>query len=103
MHPSDHAPPSPPNRITRFVETPNPGAIKCLLARAPSPGPGGTRPRSYDSPDAAVQDPLARRVLGVPGVTHVLVGPGWLSVGKAPGAHWEDLKPALQLAVEQAG
>lgn len=86
-----------PYRITQFQPTPNPNALKCILDR-PLPDP----PRSYRSADQAGNDPLARALFDVPGVTSVLLNGGWLTVNKYPQSDWPAIKTAMQRALAEA-
>lgn len=83
-----------------FQATPNPNALKCVVpaaraARLLAPELG-EKLRSYTSADAAADDPLARDLLGVAGITGVLIQPGWVTVNKAPDAAWKTIKPAVE-------
>ncbi|MFG0306131.1 MAG: NifU N-terminal domain-containing protein [Phycisphaerales bacterium JB040] len=80
-----------PYRILQFESTPNPNATKVLVEPSPA-----TTPRSYRQPDAPADDPLARALFNIPGVTNLLIHDGWISVGKAPDADWKTLKAAIR-------
>ncbi len=99
-----------PTKIAKFEPTPNPDALKCILA-APAPpaqpaplvepahpGAAIARPRSYRSLSDAAADPLAQRILSVPGIAGVLILNDFITVTRAPGAPW----PAIKLGVEAA-
>lgn len=83
-------------KVTEFVTTPNPNAIKIVVAGLTSGG--GTR--SYREAAQAAGDPLAAAVMAIPGVRNVLVQEGWMSVGKSAEAEWKSLKPALKRVLE---
>ncbi len=89
-------------RVDRYEETPNPNAIKCVLSGALPPAPAIERAmRSYAGVDAAraAGDDLAAALLSIPGVTGVLLTPGWITVSKAPSATWARVKPAVASAL----
>ncbi len=94
-------PASPRNRILRVEDTPNPNAVKCILASRVRGH--GERPRGYQHPDQARGDPLAERLLAIPGVVNVLIQGEWISVGKAPGAPWPQIRKALDDVLAEAG
>ena len=84
-----------PHRVTEFVTTPNPNAMKCVLDR-----PLGNGTRSYFSASAAASDPLATLLFDVKGVTNVLIHEsGWVTVSKVPELAWNKLKPAIEKAL----
>jgi hypothetical protein len=85
-----------PLRIVSYQETPNPHALKCALDRATG-APGVSR--SFRDASAAGDDPVARAIFAVPGVTGLLLHADWLTVSKAPEASWKTLKPALEQAL----
>ncbi|MFZ2874808.1 MAG: NifU N-terminal domain-containing protein [Phycisphaerales bacterium] len=80
-----------PYRVTKFLSTPNPNALKCELDRSPAPD----RPRSYTQGDQAQDDPLASSLLAIPGVANLLIHDGWITVGKFTDASWSTLKPRI--------
>jgi len=79
-------------RVTQFVETPNPNAVKCVLDASPAPD----RPRAYEAGQAAADDPLASALLAIPGVRNILIHDGWITVGKVPETTWATLKPEIK-------
>lgn len=92
-------------RVLRFEETPNPHALKIVLdAPLPAQGapPRGSPPRSFRSPDAAKDDPLALAVLSIPGVTGVLFGDDWLTITRHARADWSSIKPGVSRVMERA-
>ncbi len=90
-------------RVREFQETPNPGAIKCVLDRAVTPlERAGDKPRSYRSAPAVSEDPLAARLFGVAGVTNVLIGSEWITIGKAADASWKSVKSGAEKALADA-
>lgn len=89
-------------RVHRYEETPNPNALKCVLS-GPMPPPAAIEKalRSYASLDAAraAGDDLAAALLAIPGVTGVLLTPGWITVSKAGPTSWARVKPAVADAI----
>ncbi len=81
----------PLNQVTSFQPTPNPNALKCVLAN-PIEGPI----RSYRDASGFAGDPLAEALFGLPGVVGLLISGGWLTLNKSPEADWSVLKPAVQ-------
>lgn len=86
-----------PYRVTRFEETPNPNAVKCVLDASPT-----ERPRSYFDAASAADDPLASALFAVEGVTNVLIHQGWISVCKTPGVRWRDVKAGVSEVLARA-
>lgn len=90
-----------PPSVKSFQPTPNPNALKCVLEGrldvAPSP-----KPRSYARPQDAADDPLARALLAIPGVTNVLIHPDWITINRAPDAEWAPIKAAVTRALRDA-
>lgn len=90
-------------RVREFQETPNPGAIKCVLEGPIAPLPGAElKPRSYRTAESAHADPLASRLFGVPGVSNVLIASDWVTIGKSPEASWKSVKSAVEQALAAA-
>lgn len=85
-------------RISAFEPTPNPNALKCVLAE---PQLGGVR--SYRDVASAAGDPLGLALLGVPGVVGVLIHEQFITVSRAEGVPWTGVRKAVQRAVEAAG
>lgn len=89
-------------RPVNFEPTPNPDALKCVLASPPPPlggpggGPGGGL-RSYRDPAAAADDPLARALLALPGVAGVFISERFITVTRQSGAKW----PAIRKGIER--
>ncbi|MDX2148239.1 MAG: NifU N-terminal domain-containing protein [Planctomycetota bacterium] len=90
-----------PIEVESFQETPNPNAIKCVVDGVP-PLPDAERRRSYASPADASGDPVATALFAIPGVTNVLIQPGWITVNKAPSLAWKALKPRIEQALRAA-
>lgn len=91
-----------PIRVERFEETPNPNALKCVLAgRLPAVDPPERPLRSYGSLDAAraAGDDIGAALLAIPGVVSALVTPEWVTVVKAQRVEWKRIKPAISDAI----
>ena len=85
-----------PYAITQFQPTPNPHALKCILDHAlPDP------PRSFRSADQAGDDPLARALFAIPGVTGLLLNGGWLTINKRPETDWASIRTAAARVLSQ--
>ncbi len=66
--------------------TPNPNALKFSVGRRLSSGP-----RTVASALEAVSDPLAARLLAVPGVRRLFFLDDFVTVTREPGAAWEPI------------
>ena len=81
--------------FTQTETTPNPATLTFL--------PGDTVPATgtadFPQAEAAADSPLARRVFAVPGVTGVFLGSDFVTVTKADGAHWDQIKPSILGAI----
>lgn len=75
----------------RFESTPNPNAVKCVLD---GPRAGGIV--SAGSVDEAGGDAQAVALLGIPGVTRVLMHVSFVTVCKEPGAEWGPIKRGVK-------
>lgn len=82
----------------RFDETPNPQAGKFTVGRTLVEGRRGT---TFDSPEAAAENPIAARLLAEPGVRSVFIVADFVTVTKDPDAVWKDLAPRVQAALRQ--
>ncbi len=80
-------------------DTPNPHALKFTLPVTVNPGPT----RSYRTAAAAdaANDPLARAVFALPGVTGVMVLNDFVTVTKASTARWSRLRPRVEAVLRQ--
>ncbi|MGD9690815.1 MAG: NifU N-terminal domain-containing protein [Phycisphaerales bacterium] len=79
--------------VREYHETPNPNAVRLVLDRqSGGPFPEGLSTRWYTSAAAAADDPLARELLALPGVSAVLIGAGWLTINKDAQASWRAIK-----------
>lgn len=81
-------------KITEFVTTPNPLALKCEVD-----GSLGEGPRSFKSASDASGDRVAAALFTVRGVTNVLIHDRWFTVVRSGEAQWTDIKAALERIV----
>lgn len=86
-----------PFRILEYQPTPNPNALRCVVAPSPAPAV-----RSYRKAAEAQGDPLATRLFAVPGVAGILLADGWMTVSKVPDAAWPAIKAGVEQALAQA-
>lgn len=84
-------------KVTRFQDTPNPNALKCVLDRSPS-----ATPRSYFTAAEAKDDPLGSKLFAIRGVTNVLINDGWITVCKAADAPWKPIRSAIERVLGEA-
>jgi hypothetical protein len=75
----------------RFEPTPNPNALKCVLD---TPRTGAIV--SAGKTEEAGGDPLALALLGIPGITRVLLHTAFVTVSKEPGVDWAPIKRAVK-------
>ncbi len=75
----------------RFDTTPNPNAIKCVLD---APRAGAIV--SAGSVAEAGGDAQAVALLGIPGVTRVLLHTAFVTVSKSPEASWTPIKREIR-------
>ena len=80
-----------PSVVAEYCQTPNPNALKIVLAR---PLDGG--PRSYRTPQDAADDPLANALFAIEGVVGLLLMNSWLTVNKSPDISWPKLKRDIE-------
>ncbi len=78
----------------RFETTPNPNALKCVLD-APRAGAIISAGRAEE----AGGDALALALLGIPGITRVLLHTAFITVCKEPGADWRPIKRMVRKAL----
>lgn len=86
-----------PFKITTYQPTPNPNALKCMLNK-----PISDRPRSYFNPQQAQADSLAAALFAIEGVTNLLINDDWITVNKAPNAHWPPIKGAVEQVLRES-
>lgn len=89
-----------PYTVTRFEDTPNPNAVKCVVR----PSPGET-PRSYFNAEQAreANDALAMQLFEIPGVRNVLIHTDFITVGRSPETPWNQIKPRVRRTLAGAG
>lgn len=80
--------------ITEYQRTPNPNALKCVLA-----GSAGSTIRSFRSAAEAANDPIGAALFGVKGVMTLLINDAWITVNKAPEAEWSAVKRGVEKAL----
>ncbi len=78
-----------------FEETPNPNTLKFLPGRPVMPR--GTR--EFKNRDEAADAPLALRLFDIEGVAGVFLAGDFVSVTRAEGQDWDDLKPVILTAL----
>lgn len=86
-----------PFKVTTYQPTPNPNAIKFVLDKLVS-----DRPRSFFNPEQAQADPLAAALFNIDGVTNLLINDNWITVNKAPNAHWPPIKGAVEQVLRES-
>ena len=74
-------------KIAEIEPTPNPNARKFILKEPLTYGVS----RSFDSPELAADDPLARAIFEVPNVTNVFYVDHWITVTQDGDANWDEL------------
>ena len=84
-------------RVTRYEETPNPNALKCILDR-----PISDHPKSFRTPDAATGDALAESLFAVDGVAVLLMNGDWITITKSPDANWKAVKVGVERVLASA-
>ena len=80
-----------PYCVTEVQPTPNPNAMKFLLDRPISEGSV-----SFLKAEQAQDDPVARALFAIPGVTSVLLLCDLVTVNKDPQAAWPQVKRRVQ-------
>lgn len=75
--------------------TPNPNAAKFVLDRSLPE----QKSRSFFDPDAAGDDPLARRLFAVPGVRALFMVDNFITVTKAEEVGWPEIVGELEEAI----
>jgi Scaffold protein Nfu/NifU N terminal len=89
-----------PYKVVEFQETPNPHAVKCIVDPPVPAREGGLR--SYQSAQDAAGDPLAARLMGVPGVAGVFINQGWVTVTRKAGEEWRGIKSGVRRVLAEA-
>jgi hypothetical protein len=72
--------------------TPNVNALKFVLDRRLTEG----KSRTFRSADEAADQPLARALLGIPGVVQVFLLNDFITVTRAPDVPWEQLADRVE-------
>lgn len=75
--------------------TPNVNALKFVLDRRLTEG----KSRTFRSPEEAPDEPLARALLGIPGVVQVFFLNDFITVTRAPDIPWEQLADRVEEAI----
>ena len=83
-------------KVMNFEPTPNPNAMKFNVDGRLIQGGS----RSFDTPSAAEDDPLAAALFQLGKVTTVFYMPGFVTVSKLPDASWSSLAPAVARTIE---
>ena len=73
--------------------TPNPNSLKFTSAEGPFLEDGMA---AYASAEEAEDDPLARRLFEIDGVTDVFITPQFVTISKAPTVDWGSVTPDVQ-------
>lgn len=81
-------------KILGVESTPNPDAVKLLLA---TPQTGGIR--SYRPGEQAGDDALARDLLALRGVRGVLIHERFITLTREPGTDWTELRKGAEDAL----
>jgi hypothetical protein len=76
--------------------TPNVNALKFVLDRRLTEG----RSRTFRSPEEAAGEPLARALLGIPGVVQVFFLNDFITVTRAPDVPWEQLADRVEETIQ---
>ncbi|MEX0654334.1 MAG: NifU N-terminal domain-containing protein [Phycisphaeraceae bacterium] len=79
-------------------ETPNPNARKFNLTQPLTPGDR----RSYYTPDAAADDPIAARLFEIRHVTAVMLLGDFCTVNKTPQGRWTTITPKVKAVLKAA-
>ena len=77
----------------RFDATPNPNALKVT---APSPFCSGSK---IVSDASKTNSPLAKALLGIPGVVGLFFLNDFVTISKKPEAVWDEMMPSIQEAL----
>ena len=85
-------------KIAEIEPTPNPNAMKFILRE---PLTWGVT-RSYDRPEQAVDDPLAKALFDIEHVTNVFYVDHWVTVTQDGGTDWQELMRKLAVPIRDA-
>jgi Fe-S cluster biogenesis protein NfuA len=85
-------------KIAEVERTPNPNAMKFILREPLSWGVA----HSFDSPEEADGDPLAKAIFAIPHVTNVFYVDHWITVTQDGDADWTDLMKKVAVPIREA-
>jgi Fe-S cluster biogenesis protein NfuA len=85
-------------KISDIQETPNPNAVKFILKEPVSSGTS----HSFDAPEKAANDALARSLFEVGDVASVFYMDRMITVEKIDEADWDEILPALAVPIRAA-
>jgi len=85
-------------KIAEIEPTPNPNAMKFILRE---PLTWGVT-RSYDRPEQAADDPLAKALFDIEHVTNVFYVDHWVTVTQDGGTDWQELMRKLAVPIRDA-
>lgn len=85
-------------KIADIQETPNPNAVKFILKEPVSHGTS----HSFDAPDKATGDRLARSLFEIDEVVSVFYMDKMITVEKRDEADWDEILPALAVPIRAA-
>ena len=77
--------------VKEVQPTPNPNAMKFVLDKTVSP-----QPASFYTKDQAIGNALATQLLGIPGVSNVMLLADFVTVGKQPAARWSEINGSVK-------
>lgn len=77
--------------------TPNVNALKFVLNRRVTEG----RSQTFRSADEATSSPLAKALLGIPGVVQVFFLNDFITVTRDPAARWEEIAEQVESAIRR--
>lgn len=85
-------------KIADIQETPNPNAVKFILREPVSYGTS----HSFDAPEKAADDPLAKSLFDVGDVVSVFYMDKMITVEKTDEAEWDEILPVLAVPIRAA-
>lgn len=85
-------------KIADIEDTPNPNAVKFVLKDRLTWGTA----RSFDSAEAAADDPLASQLFAIAHVTNVYYMDKWITVTQDGGADWPTLLRKIAMPIREA-
>ncbi len=86
-------------KIAEIEHTPNPNAMKFVLTE---PITRGFVTRSFESPEDAVDTPLAHNIFGIDNVLSVYFADRWITVTQDGGAPWPELMRSIAKEIRAA-